>query len=50
MPKYEVTVKYIYSDTVDVEAKSKEEAERIALQECEEEPEILHDVIINEVD
>lgn len=48
MTRYKVKVIYKYSDTIDVEAESKEEAEKIALEECNEQCEILYDVIVTE--
>lgn len=51
MNKYLVTVKWIYTGEVEVEAPTKEEAERLAMSEdCEEVPDTLHEVIVTEIE
>ena len=41
--KYSVTLKFIYSDTVHVEAESEKEAVSLALNDCEENYESFYD-------
>ena len=47
--KYTVKVSYLYSDTMEIEAASKEEAETLALSECDEQCELLHDIESSEL-
>lgn len=48
MPKYKVKLIFKYSDIVHVEAKDEEEAEQLALEECQEEYESYYDNEITE--
>ncbi len=48
MKKYRVELKFKHSDTVHVEAESREEAQELTLEECHEEFECFYDSEINE--
>ena len=49
MKKYRVVVQYIYSDTLEVEAENKEQAEELALENAIEQCVSLHDVRVEEI-
>ncbi len=49
MNKYRVKVKYIYADTVEVEAENKEQAEELAVEQAEEQCDVLHNVEVTEL-
>ena len=49
MKKYKVVVEYIYSDTLEVFAENKEQAEELALDEATEQCDRLHDVKVTEI-
>ena len=44
--KYKIELKFIYSDVVHVEADNEKEAERLALEQCDEKYECYYDASI----
>ncbi len=49
MKKYRVRLRFIYSDTVEVEAENEKEAEREAIKVCDEQCECLDSADIEEI-
>jgi len=51
MKKYLVVVKWIYTGEIEINASTKEDAEKLAMAEdCEEVPDSLYEVIATEIE